>query len=58
MTRAATIDELPTRIGETITVRGWVATTRSSGKIAFLVLRDGYGYLQCVLVKQIGRAHV
>src|SRR5690606_11324482 len=34
------------------TVRGWVVTTRSSGKIAFLVIRDGSGQLQCVLAKK------
>ncbi len=33
-------------------MRGWVVTTRSSGKIAFMVLRDGTGYLQCVLGKK------
>ncbi len=32
-------------------MRGWVTTTRSSGKIAFMVLRDGTGSLQCVLLK-------
>ena len=32
-------------------MRGWVTTVRSSGKVAFLVLRDGTGLLQCVLVK-------
>jgi asparaginyl-tRNA synthetase len=37
--------------GETVTVHGWVTTTRSSGKVAFAVLRDGTGYLQCVLVR-------
>src|SRR6266487_1339225 len=31
---------------------GWVMTTRSSGKIAFAVLRDGTGYLQAVLSKK------
>ncbi|HTC23477.1 MAG TPA: asparagine--tRNA ligase [Gemmatimonadales bacterium] len=35
-----------------VTVQGWVMTTRSSGKIAFLVLRDGTGYLQCVVSKK------
>ena len=38
--------------GRTVAVRGWVTTTRSSGKIAFLVLRDGTGYLQAVLSKK------
>ncbi len=38
-------------MGRTVAVRGWVMTTRSSGKIAFVVLRDGTGYLQAVLSK-------
>jgi asparaginyl-tRNA synthetase len=46
------IDELPSLVGETVTVRGWVMTTRSSGKIAFVSLRDGTGYLQAVLSKK------
>jgi asparaginyl-tRNA synthetase len=32
-------------------VRGWVSHLRSSGKVAFVVLRDGTGLLQAVLVK-------
>ncbi len=39
-------------VNERVTVQGWVMTTRSSGKIAFLVLRDGSGYLQCVVSKK------
>jgi asparaginyl-tRNA synthetase len=46
------IEELPSVAGQTVTVRGWVMTTRSSGKIAFVVLRDGTGYLQAVLSKK------
>src|SRR6266581_2333557 len=46
------IEELPRLAGQAVTVRGWVATTRSSGKIAFVVLRDGSGYLQAVLSKK------
>ncbi|MDH5315348.1 MAG: OB-fold nucleic acid binding domain-containing protein, partial [Gemmatimonadota bacterium] len=45
------ISELGRAAGQSATVYGWVTTTRSSGKVAFLVLRDGTGYLQCVLVK-------
>jgi asparaginyl-tRNA synthetase len=51
MPRHARIADLPGHVGETVTVRGWVTTIRSSGKIAFMVLRDGTGYLQCVLVR-------
>ncbi|PYP13150.1 MAG: asparagine--tRNA ligase [Gemmatimonadetes bacterium] len=46
------IDELPQHAGEAVAVRGWAATTRSSGKIAFVVVRDGTGYLQAVLSKK------
>jgi len=46
-----TIDELPTRVGEDVRLRGWVRRFRSSGKISFLVLRDGTGEVQCVFVK-------
>lgn len=42
------VADLRHHAGETVTVDGWVMTTRSSGKIAFLVLRDGTGYLQAV----------
>ncbi len=35
-----------------MTVSGWVSHVRSSGKIAFVVLRDGTGLLQCVVVKK------
>jgi asparaginyl-tRNA synthetase len=48
----ARINELHEHVGQTVAVRGWVATTRSSGKIAFVVLRDGFGYLQAVFSKR------
>jgi asparaginyl-tRNA synthetase len=46
------INELGAHLGETVTVRGWVVTTRSSGKIAFVVLRDGTGTVQGVVSKK------
>ncbi|MGH7508664.1 MAG: asparagine--tRNA ligase [Gemmatimonadales bacterium] len=49
---AVEISGLSAHVGETVTVRGWVVTTRSSGKIAFIVLRDGSGYVQGVLSKK------
>jgi asparaginyl-tRNA synthetase len=49
---SVTISDLRHHVGQSVTVRGWVTTTRSSGKIAFLVLRDGTGYLQGVVAKK------
>jgi asparaginyl-tRNA synthetase len=49
---AVDISGLHAHVGETVTIRGWVVTTRSSGKIAFVVLRDGSGYVQGVLSKK------
>jgi asparaginyl-tRNA synthetase len=47
----ADISELSQYIGQVVTLRGWVHHLRSSGKIRFLVLRDGTGLAQGVLVK-------
>jgi len=38
-------------VGETVKIGAWVANKRSSGKIAFLQLRDGTAYFQGVVVK-------
>ena len=48
----ARIEELKLHVGQPVTVNGWVTTTRSSGKIAFVVLRDGSGLVQCILAKK------
>ena len=45
------IDDLPRQVGATVSLSGWVTHTRSSGKVAFVVMRDGTGILQCVVVK-------
>ncbi|MEO8055092.1 MAG: OB-fold nucleic acid binding domain-containing protein, partial [Acidobacteriota bacterium] len=46
-----TISELSRHVGETVTLKGWLYHGRKGGKIWFLVLRDGSGYLQCVVSK-------
>ncbi len=51
------IAELPDHVGETVTLKGWLSQKRSSGKLKFLVLRDGTGWLQCVaFVKDVDPA--
>lgn len=45
------IHELKNFVGEKVTLKGWVYNHRSSGKIKFLLLRDGTGVCQCVFFK-------
>jgi asparaginyl-tRNA synthetase len=42
------ISRLAEHAGERVAVRGWIANKRSSGKIAFLQVRDGSGTVQAV----------
>ena len=49
--RDAEIRELPGLVGEEVRVSGWLYNARSSGKLRFLVVRDGSGYLQAVVFK-------
>ncbi|WP_335869684.1 asparagine--tRNA ligase [Bacillus sp. 2205SS5-2] len=46
-----TISEVSKYVGEEVTLGAWLANKRSSGKIAFLQLRDGTGFIQGVVVK-------
>src|SRR6476659_7086306 len=45
------IAELRDHVGQSVTVRGWITHVRSSGKVAFAVVRDGTGVMQAVFVK-------
>ncbi len=45
------IAALSGQVGRIVTLRGWVYHLRSSGKVRFLVVRDGTGLAQGVLVK-------
>ena len=45
------VRDLPSHVGSTVAVSGWVETLRVHGKVAFVVLRDGTGLVQCVVVK-------
>ncbi|GJQ64456.1 MAG: asparagine--tRNA ligase [Melioribacteraceae bacterium] len=45
------IKDLKNHAGETVTLKGWLYNKRKSGKLRFLILRDGTGLLQCVVFK-------
>ncbi len=46
-----TIDKIGDYTGQEVRLSGWLYNKRSSGKIKFLVVRDGTGIIQCVMVK-------
>lgn len=46
------IEDVGEHTGEEISIKGWVYNLRSSGKIKFLVVRDGTGIIQCVVARQ------
>ena len=48
----AYIEDIARHEGQTVTIRGWLHNRRSSGKIHFLTVRDGSGFIQCVMTKQ------
>ena len=51
MAQDITIRDLSNYVGQEVTLKGWLYNKRSSGKIKFLILRDGAGLLQCVVFK-------
>ncbi|HYS54795.1 MAG TPA: asparagine--tRNA ligase [Thermoanaerobaculia bacterium] len=46
------IKDLPQHIGEKVTINGWLYNKRTAGKLQFPIIRDGSGYLQCVVSKK------
>jgi asparaginyl-tRNA synthetase len=45
------VEDLSRHVGEEVSLRGWLYNKRSSGRIRFLVMRDGTGLVQGVMVK-------
>jgi len=51
-----TISNIGTYENQKVTLKGWLYNKRSSGKIMFLILRDGTGIVQCVVSqKDVGQ---
>jgi len=45
------ITELSGHVGQEVTLFGWLYRGRSSGKVLFLIVRDGTGLCQCIVEK-------
>lgn len=52
MSKLATIRQLPQLIGQEVQIQGWVWNRRGSGKVRFLEVRDGSGFVQVVCTPQ------
>ena len=49
MSAHVTIDAVAAHADTTVILRGWLHNRRSSGKIHFLIVRDGTGFIQAVM---------
>src|SRR4029079_14447816 len=58
MAETTYIEEIANHEGQAVRLRGWLHNRRSSGKIHFLTLRDGTGFIQCAMSKPAGPAFV
>ena len=47
------IEEIARYVGQDVTIRGWLRNRRASGKVQFLIVRDGTGDLQAVISKGV-----
>jgi asparaginyl-tRNA synthetase len=45
------VENLDRHVGAEVEIRGWVYHLRSSGKIRFVILRDGTGLVQCIVTE-------
>ncbi len=45
------VEDIANSVGREVTVKGWLYNMRSSGKLHFLLVRDGTGTVQCVVSK-------
>jgi len=43
------IEDLKDYVGKEVELRGWLYNSRFSGKLIFLIIRDGSGFCQCVV---------
>jgi len=47
----AAINKLKSHIGSEVSLSGWLYQSRSSGKVQFIIIRDGTGICQCIIEK-------
>ena len=51
MTQIIQVDQIADYVGQEVTIQGWVYNRTDKGKLVFLLVRDGHGFVQCVAFK-------
>ncbi|HHO75583.1 MAG TPA: asparagine--tRNA ligase [Deltaproteobacteria bacterium] len=51
--KECSISQFPEYIGQDVTIKGWVSNRRSSGRVSFLIFRDGTGICQVVAERDV-----
>jgi asparaginyl-tRNA synthetase len=51
MTTVIRVDRIADHVDQEVQIRGWVYNRTRKGKLVFLLVRDGYGFIQCVAFK-------
>lgn len=51
MSKEIRVEQIAEYEGQEVTVKGWVYNRTHKGKLVFLLVRDGYGFVQCVAFK-------
>ncbi len=45
------VEDIARYVGQIVTIQGWVYNRTDKGKLVFLLVRDGSGFIQCVAFK-------
>jgi asparaginyl-tRNA synthetase len=46
------VEEISDHVGQEVIIQGWVYNRTDKGKLVFLLVRDGSGFVQCVAFKE------
>src|SRR5574339_1088046 len=51
MAEQISVSQISKYVGQEVTIKGWVYNRTDKGKLCFLLVRDGSGFVQCVAFK-------
>ena len=51
MAENISVSQISKFVGQEVTIKGWVYNRTDKGKLVFLLVRDGSGFVQCVAFK-------